>query len=99
MSEPDDWFPDPYSITCRVDHRDHVDGTCLCGARFHGVYLDVSDWRREHRCPAGSVGAYPRCPECGATGRSCVTDKGGRGRSIVSWHEARVEAFKVGWAL
>lgn len=95
MTSDDEWWPDHFSVLAQLVADDHVLSRCLCGAGFHGTYDDFTAWRRTHRCPPGSVGAWPKCPDCGSTSRACVTvNETRRGRGVAGWHKSRLAIYE-----
>lgn len=89
----DGWHPDRYAIAEHLDSDERVHARCCCGATAVLNYAAYRRWRASHRCPPGSWGAWPECPECGATRRVCRTERGGPGSGIREWHPQRVEVY------
>lgn len=52
---------------------------------------DAEDQKRWHRCPVGTVAAFPQCPTCGATGKGCRWD--GFSKSVTDWHHTRIDLY------
>ena len=64
-------------MRCEVCLRSFVSGKSGC-----------VEWKRNHRCPPGTAGAAPVCPECRATGKHCKTPAGSPMRV---WHPGRID--------
>jgi hypothetical protein len=80
---------------------DHVDGPghryyrvdCgLCGFGFVGQWRVAQAHRNRHRCPAGTEGAYPRCPVCDSRTDMCFR-RPATPRGDDWWHDARRRTY------
>lgn len=92
------WYPPRGSVTltCLEDGSWRVD----CSAcdwtypsnRYRSNRSDAEFQKSCHRCPPGTAKAFPRCPECGATGKQCRWADG----PSATWHSARSKARTEG---
>jgi len=93
--------PDP-SRVLRVGVRGSVDPVssfkvdcATCGfhypsPEYSSTRTDADQQKQWHRCPAGTIGAFPTCPVCKSTGKAC---RNLLGNPQSAWHEPRIQVW------
>lgn len=86
------WFPPRGAVIVGKDGDGRWLAECSsCGWSYANVVRsDVNQQKAWHRCPAGTPQAYPLCPVCRASGRSC---KRPSGHEASEWHAERVRIY------
>ena len=88
------WNPPRGSVTVVPSGRGLEVRCGCCGWTYRAAArTDGNDQKRWHRCPPGTPGALPTCPDCRATGRRC---KRPSGHGAAEWHAARRLVFERG---
>lgn len=88
------WTPPAEAVTIGTQ----PDGACfvwcdacrtIVPAESTGLTAEEAEVRkRTHRCPVGTVGAFPTCPVCKATGKLCRNSRTLKPQP--EWHEIRI---------
>lgn len=98
---PSGWFPPRGAVSLagatdpKTGERGWLARCSCCGWQAAGgVKAAVADEKRFHRCPPGTEGAVPMCPDCGSTAKRCRWDDD---PGCVYWHPHRVASYSAGF--